>query len=124
MVGLNRPGEAVCLFLLSASLVEKCTLVAKTQGAALMRFKFLVSKKMRTSLVDKGQMMPKDQCQHASAEPTCRRRHPCKAASDRLLGTNNPELLHAELKGRTFHSEPDGRAVRSAEDPIGVIENG
>ncbi len=66
-----------------------------------------------------SRVAPTDQRQHTRAGANML----AQACRCRLLGTRNPELLHAELKGGTFHSKPDGRALRSAEDPVGVSEN-
>ena len=84
----------------------------------------MIGKGMQRFLVNKSRMMPRDHRQHTRTAPTCWRWLPREPVLARLLGTKNAELLHTELKGRTLHSEPNGRATRSAEDPIGVIENG
>ena len=66
-----------------------------------------------------SRMAPADQRQHTRTAANML----AQACRCRLLGTRNPELLHTELQRRTFHSKPDCRAFRSAEDPVGVSEN-
>ena len=81
-------------------------------GRRIRDFKFMIGKGMQRCLVDKAQRMPSDHRQHTRTAPTCWRRLPCEPMLARLLGTRNPELLHAELKGRPFQSEPCGCAGR------------
>src|SRR5437879_5192443 len=84
---------------------------------------FMISKGMQRFLANTIQGMARDHCQYTRTPPTCWRSRACEPALARLLGARNPELLHAELQGRTFHSKPDSRAFRSPEDPVGVSEN-
>jgi hypothetical protein len=114
VVGFDRPGKPSYCRLRC----EKCTLVAKRQGAAFETSSLWIGKGMQRFLVDTSRMMPRDHRQHTRTAPTCWRRLACELVLARLLGTRNPELLHAERKGRTFHAEPSGRATKSAEDPM------
>src|SRR5438445_12175052 len=119
---LTDPGEAL---LSSYCRLRSRKMHARCQkaGRRIKDFKFLVGKRMQKFSVDTTQRMPRDHCQHTRTAPTCWRRRACEPALARLLGTRNPEPFHAELKGRTFDSKPDSRALRSAEDPVGVSEN-
>src|SRR5437016_6266121 len=98
--------------------------LCQNAGHRIRHCKFLAGKRMQRFLVDTSKTMPR------RSAPTYRHRANMLAqaslrvsASAHLLGTRNPELLHAELQGRTLHSKPDSRAFRPAENPVGVGEN-
>jgi hypothetical protein len=114
VVGFDRPGKPSYCRL-------RCEIAhARCQNARhrMQDFKFLAGKGMQRFLVDTSRMMPRDHRQHTRTAPTCWRRLACELVLARLSGARNPELLHAERKGRTFHAEPSGRATKSAEDPL------